>query len=134
MLFARIIKIGRKNPKQLFLIDGLGAGLSAFLLAVVLVRLEHIFGIPPAALYFLALLPCMFAAYDFYCFAKAKALNISSFLQGISLMNIGYVVLSIGVALYHHSVLTYYGWLYIALESVVVLFLASIQYRVAKQM
>ena len=54
-------------PKVLFLVDGLGALLSAFLLGFVLVRLERVFGIPPDALYLLATVPCLFALYDFYC-------------------------------------------------------------------
>ena len=52
------------HPKKLFLIDGLGAILSAFLLGYVLVKLERVFGIPSKTLYFLATLPMFFVIYD----------------------------------------------------------------------
>lgn len=58
------------EPKQLFLIDGLGAILSAILLGLVLVRFERIFGIPSSTLYFLAIIPIFFAIYDFLSYRK----------------------------------------------------------------
>ena len=72
MPFQKAVKQFSSNPKKLFLIDGLGALVSAFFLGVVLVRLESFFGIPPFILYFLAFLPCLFAAYDFFCYLKVK--------------------------------------------------------------
>lgn len=100
------------NPRKLFLIDGLGALLSAFLLGVVLVELEAFFGIPRATLYFLALLPCLFAIYDVYCYRKMDE-DIRPFLWGIGIMNISYCLLSIGLAIYHYQSITYFGWAYI---------------------
>jgi hypothetical protein len=60
MPIKRIVEWSNTNPKKLFLIDGLGALLSAILLGVVLVQLEYLFGIPKSTLYFLASLPCLF--------------------------------------------------------------------------
>jgi hypothetical protein len=54
------------NPKLLFLIDGVGALLSAFLLGVVLASAETTFGMPSKTLYFLATLACLFALYSFW--------------------------------------------------------------------
>ena len=72
MIFEKTINKFTSTPKQLFILDGLGALLSAFLLGVVLVKLESVFGIPKNTLYFLAFLPCLFAIYDFYCYFQAK--------------------------------------------------------------
>ena len=88
------------EPKRIFLIDGLGAILSAILLGVVLVRWERFFGIPSSTLYFLAILPIFFAIYDFLSYRK-DSINIGSFLKGIAIMNFLYCCLSIGVAFYH---------------------------------
>lgn len=60
------------NTKTLFAIDGLGALLSVFLLGVVLVQFESLFGMPKETLYFLAFLPCLFAVYDLVCYLNVK--------------------------------------------------------------
>ncbi|MFD0863352.1 hypothetical protein ACFQ1M_14150 [Sungkyunkwania multivorans] len=120
------------NPKQLFLIDGLGALLSAFLLGVVLVRYEEFFGIPHQTLYFLALFPCLFALYDLYCY-RGKRKDLGPFLRGIGIANILYCGLSLGLAFYHGEALTYFGWTYIIIEIMVVITLAVLELKVARK-
>ena len=68
MVLKSIIALGIENPKRIFQIDRFGAILSAFLLGIVLVKLENPFGIPKPTLYVLASFPCFFAIYDFYCY------------------------------------------------------------------
>ncbi len=70
MPLKHLILKAKLNPKKLFLIDGFGTILSAFLLGVILVKFEIIFGIPISVLYILAIIPIFFAAYDFYCYRK----------------------------------------------------------------
>lgn len=118
------------EPKKLFLIDGLGALVSAFLLGVILVQLESIFGIPRNTLYFLAFLPCLFAVYDFYSYHRIEK-NIDSFLKGIAIINLIYCCISIGLAFYHHQSITYLGWGYIILEILIVIVLVYIEWEVA---
>jgi hypothetical protein len=121
------------SPKRLFLLDGCGAILSAFLLGVVLVRLENIFGIPPSALYVLASLPCLFALYDFYCFFKIKH-NLGFYLKAIAVVNVLYCCLSMGLAFYHFQKLTFFGWIYIVVEIVIVAALANLEISVANKL
>ena len=75
-MFQKIINPFSLHPKKLFLIDGLGAMLSAFLLGIVLVELETIFGIPTSVLYWLASFPIFFTLVDFYAFTKGKNTSI----------------------------------------------------------
>jgi len=117
------------NPKKLFLLDGFGALLSAFLLGVVLVKFESIFGIPQKTLYFLAFLPCVFAIYDFYCYFKINE-NLDYFLKIIASVNVTYCFISLGLAFYHYQKLTYLGWSYILLEIVIVLIIAYVEWNV----
>ena len=119
------------NPKQLFLIDGLGALLSALLLGVVLVRLEGCFGIPPPTLYLLAVFPCCFAAYDYYCYSNAEQ-HCKIQLTRIATANLLYCCLSIGLAIYHSNTLTLWGWSYLLGELIIVITLAIIELRVAQ--
>lgn len=133
MLNELIQKIESDNPRKLFLYDGLGALLSAFLLGVVLVQLEWFFGIPKTSLYFLAFLPCLFAIYDLIYYQKNNG-NISTPLRGIAIVNLLYCCLSLGVAFYHFNVITIYGWIYIVLEILIVVTIASIELKVAKRL
>jgi len=125
--------LGNEQPNKLFLIDGFGAALSAFLLGVVMVELEGVFGIPGPTLYFLALFPCLFAIYDMYSY-RSKRKNIGELLKGIAFMNIAYSILSLGLAMYHAEVITYFGWGYLLLEIMIVIALANIELKTARDL
>ncbi|WP_020535928.1 hypothetical protein [Lewinella cohaerens] len=129
-MIDQLINWGNSDPRKLFLVDGLGAMLSAFLLGVVLVEFEEYFGIPRPTLYTLALLPCLFASYDFFCYQK-KNRNIAPLLKGIALLNISYCLLSIGLAIYHYERITYLAWGYILIEVLIVMTLAMIELKVS---
>ena len=131
MKFEDLITKAELNPKKLFLIDGFGALLSAFLLGVVLVKFEEIFGIPTSVLYFLATIPIFFVIYDVFCYQKH--LKIGLLLKGIAVLNILYCCISIGLISYHFSSITILGWTYIIVEIILVSFLAMIEFRVGKR-
>ncbi|MCU0437746.1 MAG: hypothetical protein MUC49_07495 [Raineya sp.] len=127
-----IIKWGTQHPKKLFKIDGIGAIASAVLLGIVLVEFEPFFGIPKSVLYFLALLPCLFTGYDFYCcFILRK--NITPFLKGIAYTNLIYCCLSLGLTFYHRNSTTVLGWMYIITECIIIILLVRIELEVAKR-
>ncbi|MEQ8471896.1 MAG: hypothetical protein RIC35_11965 [Marinoscillum sp.] len=121
------------NPKKLFLIDGIGAIMSALLLGVVLANLERIFGIPSSTLYFLAILPIFFAIYDFYGYRKGND-KLSPYLTGIAVINLLYCCLSIGVAFRHIGTITNFGWTYILIEILIVTILVIVELKVAKRL
>ena len=119
------------NPKKLLLIDGCGAILSVFLLGVVLVRFEEYVGIPPATLYLLAVFPTMFAIYDLFSYLQLHYKQ-SLLLKGIAFFNLIYCCLSIGVAFYHYETLTTLGWIYIFIETLIIMILATWELYVAR--
>lgn len=116
--------------RKLFLIDALGAALSAFLLGVVLVHYESIFGIPAQVLYLLAAFPVVFAIYDLICYFGVKK-NLPGFLIAIALTNLGYCILSITLASLHYESITLFGYLYIAGEIAIVVVLAILEIKMA---
>lgn len=132
MTIKKIVAWGSRNPKKLFQIDGIGAVLSAFLLGVVLVKWEALFGIPRSTLYFLAVLPCFFAIYDVYCYLKIDKKQ-GVYLQGIAIINLIYCCLSLGLAISHKEKITNLGWMYIVTEIVIVGGLAYIELKVAQK-
>jgi len=117
------------SPKSLFLIDAMGALVSAFLLGVVLVHYQPLFGIPIHVLHVLAVFPCLFAIYDMGCLI-ASPKRIGRYLKGIALMNMGYVVLSLGFAFIHWDSLTPFGWMYILGEVLIVSSIAVVEFKV----
>lgn len=121
-----------ESPKKLFLLDGFGALLSAFLLGVVLVNFENVFGIPKQTLYFLAFLPCLFAVYDFACYFLIKN-NFGPYLKIIACINVGYCIISLGLAFYHMASIEILGWIYIIIEIAIVVFLAMVEWSVANK-
>jgi len=131
MLLKRLFIWKNTNPRVLFLIDGVGALLSAFLLGIVLVKFETIFGIPKSTLYFLASLPSLFAIYDFYCFFWLNN-KLANYLYRIAFINLIYCCISIGLAVYHNNEITELGWTYILIEVLVIIALAIFELVTAK--
>ena len=133
MTINKIIDWGNSNPKKLFLIDGLGATISAVLLGIVLTRLVSFIGIPESTLYFLAVIPSLFAIYDFYCYLKIEN-KIGIFLKTIGIANLVYCCLSVGLAIYHRATITHLGWMYVLIEVMIVGLLAYVEMKVAKRL
>ena len=133
MSWQQLIKQFETNPKSLFLIDGFGAIVSAFLLGIVWVKFEKTIGIPASTLYFLAMLPLLFAIYDCYCYGK-EIKKTTALLKAIAVANILYCFLSLGCAFYHFKTITYFGYIYIIIEILIILVLARIELKVAQKL
>jgi len=121
------------NPTKLFLLDGFGALLSAFMLGVVLVKFESFFGIPKTTLYLLAFFPCLFALYDLYCY-KTNFPNPAKYLKAIAIMNVSYCILSIVLTVLHVDLINIFGWIYIFGEILIVLGVAYLEYSTASKL
>lgn len=118
------------RPQTLFIIDAAGAALSAFMLGVVLMRLESVFGMPSSALTVLAALPVGFLVFDLFCLATKRAEH-ARFLLYIGLFNLAYCCVSVGYIFRHIRDLTTLGWLYFIVEVLLVLGLAVVELRAA---
>lgn len=130
MSFQQFIKKLSSPPNKLFLMDGLGAVLSAFLLGVVLVQLEEYIGMPPSILYGLALVACCFAVYSISCYFKIGK-NWQPFLKAIAFANLTYCFVTIGLVFYCYAQLSTLGLLYFLLEHLVVFSIIAIELKVA---
>lgn len=118
------------NVRRLFLLDAIGAVFSAVLLGVVLAQWHSMVGIPPAVLYVLAVMAALFSIYSFTCFL----LNASAlFLRIIAIVNILYCCLTLGLILFQHQTITALGVAYFLGEIAIVLWLASWEWRLARQ-
>ena len=116
------------NPRLVFLLDCLGALLSAFLLGVVLTIFEPIFGMPSKVLYGLAALAVLFAVYSFWNYRWFKE-HWRPYLRGIALVNLLYCCLTAALVIYFRQELTQWGRLYFLQEMVVILAVVTLEFK-----
>lgn len=125
--------LSKLSPNRLFLIDGLGAVLSALMLGGVLAHWEPVFGMPKPELYVLAGIAVVFAVYSLLCSWRLKG-NWRPFLLGIGFANFFYCGLTLGLVIWHWDSLTLLGILYFIGESLIVLSLVSIELKRASSL
>ncbi|MCW7492616.1 hypothetical protein ND861_09220 [Leptospira sp. 2 VSF19] len=126
------IQFLRKNSKYIFLIDGLGAIFSEVLLSLVLPLFVELLGMPIRTLYILALVPLVFAVYSLLCYF----LNPSQwklFLRVIAVANFLYCVLTMVYLVINLEQTTFICEVYFVLEMIVVVSLASWEWKLTKK-
>jgi hypothetical protein len=100
-----LINTFKENPQKLFLLDGLGAVLTATLLVFVLASNENFFGMPSHIVYMLAAFACVLIIFSFSCyFIKPK--NPKPYIQLVALCNFMYCVTTIILSLNYYHQLT----------------------------
>ena len=120
---------GEQHPRQLFLIDGVGALVSAIMWGAVFAQFETITGFPTNTCYFLSVFPLLFIVFDFASYQWAK--NLSMNLRIIAMLNLGYALLSMIMLFMHVETITFFGYAYLFLELAIVLLLAGIECKVS---
>ncbi len=128
MIFHQIIKKTSTHPKKLFLLDGFGALLSAFLLGVLLVKLESTIGMPPNILYKLAIIAGILSIYSFLNYWIDNR-NWRPYLKGIAIANLVYCCITLGLVMDCYEKLTALGVFYFILEIVIIISLATIELK-----
>ncbi len=125
---ARIFQMG----KRIFLIDGLGALLTAVLLSQVLGRFTDFFGVNQSILYLLALIALAFAIYSFTNHFLKNQLRIwKRNLRIIAIANVIYCVTTVVFLFYLYDQLTVYAWIYFLGEITIILLLARWEFTIA---
>ncbi len=132
-IFQGLINSSLKEPKKIFLYDGVGALISAFFLGVVLVYFQEHIGIPKNTLYLLASFPILFFVYDVVCFfIVEKKMSIAIYI--LAIMNFLYCILSIVLALFHSVTIMPLGWIYIVLELLVLALIIIVEFKLSKRL
>lgn len=119
-----------KKPKILFLIDGTGAMFTAFLWFVILKNFHEYFGMPQTILTYLAIIAVIFCIYSTTCFLFLKD-NWTPYIRVISIANLVYCILTIGILIANHPILTVLGITYFLIEILVICGLVYIELKVA---
>lgn len=117
--------------KNIFLIDGIGAIISALFLGVILVHFQELIGMPKYLLYFLAVFPIFFAFYSFGCYFFLKK-KLNSFLKGIAVLNLLYACLTISILLFYEHHLSFLGYTYFIIEVLILAILIRLEFKASQ--
>lgn len=123
-----IIDQFKLKPKILFLIDGLGALLTAFFLFVILRTFNEYFGMPQTTLTYLSLIAVIFCLYSITCFFLLSD-NWKPFLRVISIANLLYCILTLGLVIYNYQSVTLLGITYFLAEIIVICGLVFVELK-----
>lgn len=120
----------KRTPRTLFIVDGVGALVTALLVGVVLPTLREHIGMPRPVLRALALTAAVFAAYSLTCAATGPT-RWPRYLRTIAVANAMYCVVTAGCLFYFRARLAVGDWIYFVGEIVVVGTLVALELRTA---
>ncbi len=129
-VWKKVLNYLNVNRKNIFLLDGIGALLSAFFLGIVLVKYESFFGMPKQTLYLLASIPMIFAIYDTLAYFLVKEKGRIA-LKLISFANLGYCAFSVFKVLENAESLTIWGAAYFIIEILLVASIAQLELNIS---
>jgi len=116
--------------RTLFLIDGFGAMVSAFMLGFVLMNNQPLIGMPVEVLQILASIPCLFAMFSFAGRFIIKG-RVEPYLKWIAIANFMYCLTTAGLVLLFFAELTILGICYFVVEIIIVILLSRAELIVA---
>jgi hypothetical protein len=117
------------HPKKIFLLDCLGALLSAISLGVVLPLFDSFFGVPNTILYSLAITALIFGIYSLVCYLFVRK-SWRVWLLIIALANTFYALLSIVILFIFSQYLTFFDGLYFIIELVILALLIILEFKI----
>lgn len=120
------------KPQTLFLVDALGALLTAFFLTAMTSVFYKYIGMSQNILTTLAVIASMFCIYSASCFILIKN-NWRPFLKAIITLNILYCCATVACIVYSYQQLTILGMVYFVLEIVVMFVLVVMETKVLRR-
>ncbi len=121
----------RLNQKNIFLLDGIGAILSACFTGLILVRYSLFLGINVSLLQSLAMLPAVYALYSLSCYFFVSKIRPWMLMTIIS-ANLFYCLISAALILFRERI-TSLGKTFLTAEIVIILLVVYVEIKVLKQ-
>ena len=131
-IINKLINYLAEKQKTLFLIDSLGAILTAFFLFVIKQQLNEYFGMPKSVLTYLFVIAICFCIYSTACFLFLKG-RWTPFIRIIGIANLLYCALTIGLLIKYYPLLTIIGTIYFLIEIVIICGLSYVELNVATE-
>lgn len=132
MSIKKIVSALSLTPRRLFLIDGIGAIISALLLSILLGQNFEFFGMPQEVLYKLAALAGIFAIYSISCHLLLRSIY-KPFLLIIAIANLLYCCITLVLMYKFFHELTVTGILYFIAEKIAVCSIVYIEFIAIKK-
>ncbi len=129
-IFEKLTRHLAKNPRRLFLIDSVGALLTAVLLCGVLSNLSPYFGMPKTTLNLLFSIAACFCFYSAACFLLLKT-KWRLYIRLISFANLLYCALTIAFLFIHYNKLTILDLMYFSAETAIICLLVYTELNVS---
>lgn len=117
----------QQNPKNVFLLDALGACLSAISLFAIGL-LYHYIGLPQLTLFMLAGTAIIFAVYSLSCFYLINKIW-KPFLLGITTANTLYSIVTASLIIQYYQSLTIFGFAYFVCELIILCVLIALEVK-----
>lgn len=125
-----LIEYFSERQKTLFLIDCLGAFVTAFFLFAIIRHYDEYFGMPKRELTYLSGIAVCFGIYSISCFLFLKV-GLVPFFRIIGVANLIYCIMIIGLLVKYYSLITIVGTTYFLIEIVVICLLSYVELNVA---
>lgn len=120
------------DPKKIFLLDGIGAFLTSFLLLVVVRHKTELFGVLPSVCIKLSAIAFAFCVYSLICHFLARE-NWRSLLKVIAFANITYCVITVLLLANFYEQLTPVAYTYFSIELGIITGLSIAEFRLASR-
>lgn len=127
-----VINLAAK-PKQIFLLDGIGAIITSVSLGLLMPQINSYVGMPVSVLSLLAVLGCVFAVYSLCCSVLLKH-PPKPYLAIIMVANLAYCGLTLSLIYRYFELLTGLGVAYFLFEIGIIILLVYIELSVYKHM
>lgn len=125
----KIINHLAEKQNKLFIIDSLGAMLTAFFLFVIMRQFDEYFGMPKTVLTYLSIIATCYCIYSITCFLFLKR-RWTLYIKIIGIANLLYCALTIGLLIKYYHLLTTIGKTYFLIEIVIICRLSYIELKV----
>jgi hypothetical protein len=116
------------NERNIFLVDGIGASLSAIFTGILLPLVSEWVGLPSWLLYNLALFPIVFGIFSFVCYFKVKTIKPILLLMIIT-ANLIYCAISFAIC-NSFSGITIWGKIFLLSEIPIILIVVALEIKV----
>jgi hypothetical protein len=114
------------NPKLIFLLDSIGAVVTASLLGLLLAPLHSSFGIPQKIIYLLSAVAALYAVYSLCCYYFLGKLW-QPYLIAITVGNLLYAITTLILMIYFRDSLTVLGLFYFTGEIMIIVALVILE-------
>jgi hypothetical protein len=128
----RLIRKLIADPTKIFLVDGVGALITAAL-TLLLIQFESHIGMPKEILRTLAAIALTYSIYSLSCY-RFKPQRWKPYLKAIMIANALYCCTTLALLMYFYQRITAFGFTYFIAEVVVIVLLLRIEYKAISQL